>query len=259
MKPALAILYHDPEGKLDAEVAQCLPLLNEIYGAIAICASPQANPSVLDRWAAAGAQIQVETRGDDLAIYRLGKARRIAITLALETGADFAHYCDGDRILHWAQQYPDELRQASQRVAEADFTVLGRTARAFESHPGVQRDTEAIINQVFRRVSGFDWDMGSGSRGVSRRAMDYLSAHCADETLSVDVTWPLCLRQRPDLSMAYWTVEGLEFESGDGYDHQQIDQAHYADWLDQLDQDPQRWAFRLKIAQLMVDKIIEYT
>jgi hypothetical protein len=175
----------------------------------------------------------------------------------LETGAEHVHYCDGDRVLHWAQRYPDELRQAAQRISEADFTVLGRSERAFESHPAVQRETEAIINGVFARVSGLDWDLGSGSRGLSRRAIDTVNAHCPDDTIGVDASWPLCLRQAAELRLAYWTVEGLEFESGDGYDHAQAG-PDYRAWLDALDASPRRWAFRLQVAALIIEQMAAY-
>ncbi|MBZ0303997.1 MAG: hypothetical protein K8J31_29935 [Anaerolineae bacterium] len=255
---ALAILYHDPEGQLRERITRTLPVLTSIFDSIAICASPQANPEALSLWESAGARIEIESRGDDLPIYRLGAARRTAVTLALESGAAHVLYCDGDRVLHWADHYPDELRQVAARILAADFTVLGRTARAFASHPGVQRDTERIINTVFRRVTGLDWDMGSGARGLSRRAIEALNAHCTDETISVDVTWPLCLRKQAGLTLGYVLAEGLEFETGDGYGHEQVAAADYAHWLDALDDDPRRWAYRLKVAQLQVEKISEY-
>src|SRR5690606_40415108 len=102
--------------------------------------------------------------------------------------------------VHWIEHYPDELRQGAGAIQQYDFTVLGRTPRAFASHPGVQRDTEGIINTVFARVSGLAWDMGSGSRGLSRRAIAALNDHCPDDTIGVDVTWPMCLRRLDGLS-----------------------------------------------------------
>lgn len=259
MTSALAILYHDPPGALDTLVSESLPLLQEIYAGIAICASPQANPNVLDRWAAGGALIEVESRGEALPVYRLGQARLTAVTLALQTGAAHVHYCDGDRVLHWARHYPDELRQAAQRISEADFTVLGRSQRAFESHPAMQRDTEQIINEVFARATGLDWDLGSGSRGLSRRAIDYLNAHCDDATIGVDASWPLCLQAAPAMQLAYWTAEGLEFETGDRHDQPDADSPAYAAWLDSLDADPNHWSFRLLTAHLIVAQIAAYT
>jgi len=256
MNTALALLYHDPEGRLIEQIQRTLPTLTDIFSGLAICASPQANRSALDVWRAAGALIEIESRGDDLPIYRLGAARRTAVTLALQHGSDHVLYCDGDRIVHWAEHYPDELRQIAQGIHDYDFTVLGRTKRAFESHPGVQRDTEAIINTVFARVTGLEWDMGSGARGLSRRAIEALPALCADNTISVDVTWPLCLRKPGTFSLGYLLAEGLEFETGDGYGHQRVSAEDYARWLGSLGDDPRRWAFRLSGAQRQLQTLI---
>lgn len=257
MPTALALLYHDPEGRLIDDVRRALPLLTDIFEGVAICASPQANTQALQLWQSVGAQVEVESRGDDAPMYRLGAARRTAVTLALQGGPDHALYCDGDRIVHWAQQYPDELRQVVAAVQQYDFTVLGRSQRAFDSHPGVQRDTEGIVNTVFRRVTGLAWDMGSGSRGVSRRALEAIRAHCDDDTICVDVTWPLCLREQAAFDLGYLMTEGLEFETGDGYGHQRTE-GDYARWLDSLDDDPHRWAYRTKVAHLMIEKMLPY-
>lgn len=258
MTTALAILYHDPDGQLIQQTERVLPLLAQTFSGIAIAASAAANPRALDLWREQGALVVQDAESDVPPYLRLGLARRQAVTLALDHELSHVLYCDGDRVVHWAQHYPDELRQIADRVQDHDFTVLGRTPRAFESHPGVQRDTEGVVNKVFARATGWHWDVGSGSRGLSRRAIEAINAHCPDEAISVDVTWPLCLHSLGGYSLGYVTVEGLEFETGDGYGHQQADAGDYRQWLDALDDDPRRWAFRLRLSQLHVEKLIEY-
>jgi hypothetical protein len=68
------------------------------------------------------------------------------------------------------------LAQVARRVTEYDFTVLGRTPRAFDSHPRIQRDTESIVNHVFGLVSGQTWDVTAAARGLSRRAAEVRAA-----------------------------------------------------------------------------------
>ena len=258
MGVALVLLYHDPDGKLYDQIGQALPLLTDIFDGMAICASAVAHPASLERWRGAGALIAQDAASDIPPYLRLGSARRRAVTLALEHPSSHVLYVDGDRVLHWAAHYPDELRQIAKTIADHDFTVLGRTPRAFASHPGVQRDTEGILNNVFARATGLGWDVGSGSRGLSRRAIEAINAHCPDEAISVDVTWPLCLRKLGGYTLGYALAEGLAFETGDGYGHQSAGTGDYHQWLDDLDNDPRRWAFRLKLTQLHVEKLIEY-
>ena len=258
MTVALALLYHDPDGKLYEQIGQALPLLTNIFSGIAVCASAIANPASLDRWREAGALIEQDAASHTPAYLRLGRARRRTVTLALAHGTSHVLYVDGDRVLHWAVHYPDELRQVASTILKADFTVLGRTPRAFNSHPGVQRDTEGILNNVFARATGLQWDVGSGARGLSRRALEAINAHCPDEAISVDVSWPLCLRKLGGYTLDYVLAEGLEFETGDGYNHQRDETGDTQQWLDDLDNDPRRWAFRLKLTQLHVEKLIEY-
>ena len=258
MNTALALLYHDPNGQLAPAIDHALPLLHEVFSGIAICASPVANPDMLRHWQAAGALVDQEQASEVPAYLRLGQARRRAVTLALQHDASHVLYCDGDRVLHWAATYPGELRQMAAAINAHDFMVLGRTPRAFATHPRVQRDTEGIVNMIFAHTTGLSWDVGSGSRGLSRRAIEAINAHCPDDTIAVDQTWPLCLRKLTDYTLDYGEVEGLEFETGDGYDHQQANTGDYTRWLEALDDDPQRWAFRVRLAQLHVEKMIEY-
>ena len=72
-------------------------------------------------------------------LLRLGRARRAALELALEWDPAAILFCDFDRVLHWAECYPDGLARVVTDLAARDFTVLGRTARAFASHPRIQR------------------------------------------------------------------------------------------------------------------------
>jgi hypothetical protein len=157
-------------------------------------------------------------------------------------------YCDGDRVLHWADRYPEELAQVTNRLSERDFTVLGRTDRAFNSHPRVQRDPETIINHVFQMVSGKSWDVAAGARGLSRLAAEVILDGCFDERLSTDVSWPLFLRSLGGFSFGYVATEGLEFETPDRYGEEIEAAGGRSAWLEQFDSDLHQWVHRLDMA-----------
>ena len=239
--------------------AASLPLLSALYGRVLVMLSPATPMATRRLLEDAGAKVTVNDPGQGGSSNFLGRKRRQAVTLAFEEApeASHVHLCDFDRVLHWAQFYPEELRAVLPFICAYDFTVLGRTPRAFASHPRVQRDTEAIINHVFGLASGRAWDVTAASRGVSRRAARVI-ADCADDTIGNDCSWPLCVMRHAKLSLGYRETNGLEFETLDRF----VGIAGAAGgpdaWLERLDADPKQWAARLELARIEVESIAAY-
>lgn len=258
MNIVLAATYHDPKGRLCEQIQRVLPTLAEIFGGLAIQASHIADEQALSLFTDAGALVKRESSEQVNEVPRLGDARREAIALALQLGAAYVLYCDGDRALHWAERYPEELAQVVERLSENDFTVLGRTERAFNSHPYVQRDTEAIVNYVFQVVSGHNWDVMAAARGLSQRAVEAILNGCFDEEISTDVSWPLFLRSVGGFSFGYIVTEGLEFETSARYSEEIVAVGGYGEWLKQRDSDLNRWIHRLDFARMHVEAMIPF-
>ena len=242
---------------MDAQLCRVLPLLNSLYTHMLVMLSPATSATTRKSLADSGATVVVNDPGLAGSSNFLGGKRREAVLLALAgtPAASHAHLVDFDRLLHWAEFYPDELRAILPRLAEYDFTVLGRTARAFATHPRVQRDTEAIINHVFSLASGHAWDVTAAARGVARRAGGLIAA-CADDTIGNDCSWPLCVMRQPELTLGYHETEGLEFETLDRF--ALPDEARKG-WLAQIDTDPQQWAVRLDLARIEVESIAAHS
>lgn len=258
MSAALAITYHDPQGRLCEQIRLVLPTLVEIFEGLAIRASYAANARALSLFTDAGALVKRAPTEPLNEAPKLGAARREAIALALELDAPLVLYCDGDRVLHWAERYPQELAQVVARLRENDLTVLGRTERAFHSHPRAQRDTEAIVNRVFHVISGYGWDVMAAARGLSRPACEAILGRCFDEEISTDVTWPLCLHALGGFSLGYIATEGLEFETPNRYKEEIIAAGGYDAWLERRDADPNRWLHRLDLAQTHLKAMIPF-
>lgn len=70
---------------------------------------------------------------------------------------------------------------------------------------------------MFRLKTGLPWDIGTGSRGLSRRGAEILLDLSRDPTLGVDAEWPVLLLRQPGLHLGYRACEGLEFETGDRF------------------------------------------
>jgi hypothetical protein len=254
----LAITYHDPEGRLCEQLRRALPILLEIFSGLAVRASHASSPRSISLLDSVEALVIQEQRRRTSNPPHLGIARREAIALALKTESSSIMYSDGDRVLHWAERHPAELARVAEQLPECDFTVMGRTDRAFQSHPRVQRDTEAIINHVFEMASGKPWDVTAGARGLSRRSAEAILKGCFDEDLSTDVSWPLYLRSLGGFSFAYLRTEGLEFETPDRYGREIEDAGGHAEWMRQFDSDVERWVGRLDLARGHVAAMLPY-
>jgi hypothetical protein len=260
MTTALSMVYHDPAGRLLDQIRRTLPALTTMFARVIVQASATANADGLQLFAQAGEEV-CQDRSDPAANGgRIGRLRRMSIESALRHAAcPHILYCDSDRVLHWAEYHADEFRRVSEAVRQFDFTVLGRTPRAFESHPRSQRDTETIINRLFGQISGQAWtDVTAGARGLSRAAAEVIVAQCDDDELSTDVSWPLYLQHHGDWSLGYVETEGLEFETADRFSAEVAVAGGYAAWLKRLENDPQEWVARLELARIEVAAMLPY-
>ncbi len=260
MTLVLAATHHDAEGRQEPQLARILPLLRDQYAGLALILTPQTVPSTAQLLHDAGALLQIGAANQPTGHLHLGLWRRLAITTALAQfpTATTIHFCDFDRVLHWAEYYPAELAVTLAALPQADCTVLGRTVRAFASHPRVQRDTEALINHTFGLVSGLAWDVTAASRGLSARAAQFIVNHSSDDTIGSDCSWPLLLRREGNFSLAYLATEGLEFETLDRYLDEVAELGGAQAWCDRLDADPQQWLYRLDLARAEIAAAVHF-
>lgn len=136
-------------------------------------------------------------------------ARRDALRFATITSSKYLHYCDLDRMLTWVLNYPDELRQIKDEIAKYDYTILGRTERAFHTHPESWVKTEAITNHICSLELGFEVDITAGSCGFSSDSLHLILQHSVSRT--TDAEWAMIVRRIGKGSVGYRAVEGLEY------------------------------------------------
>jgi hypothetical protein len=254
----LAATHHDPEGRLYEQAARMLPALKGIFAGLAIHATAATQERSLALLAEHGALVRCDPPGMSSGLPELGRSRRAVVALALELGAPCMLFCDFDRVLHWAERYPAELAHVAGAAADHDFTVVGRTARAFASHPRTQRDTEAIINHVYATVGGREWDVTGAARMISRPAAAAILAGCPEQSVGTDVAWPLFVDRTNGLTLGYIVTEGLEFETADRYADEIAAAGGLENWIDRLDADPSNWAVRLELPRLEVAAAVAY-
>lgn len=252
MTVALAATLHDPDGQLSNFLAPALPDLQRLYARLVIVASETTDPTLLDTLAWGGATVEISPGGyDDVGGKRLDAVRRAAAV------APHVHLCDFDRLLHWWQVERAELARVLARIAGADLLLLGRTARAWATHPACQVETEQAANRAVSMLYGRPVDVCSGSRGVSERAVAYLATHSRVRSVGSDAEWPLLLRYAGGFNRMEWATEGLEFETGDRFPDDVRRAGGHAAWLAELDREPARWVARTRIASTIIEAALE--
>ena len=200
----LLTTIHDPDNKMYVAARKMLPyLLMKYNGAIVemTCTTHPWMKQLLQD----NAQVFLSRSGD------IAGARRSLLRRSLIYG-DTCHFCDFDRLLFWQIHYPEELSQTIAYIKKHDFTIIGRTKAAFDSHPFVQKQTERVVNKVFRQATGLGGvDVLAASRGISSKAARLITGQSkANGPAGIDVEWPFIAR---DMGVGYTTTNGLAYES----------------------------------------------
>jgi hypothetical protein len=223
---------------------------------MAFC-SQETHPTILDLLHKQGVSVQIDPE-ESIGIRRIGEVRRRTVRAGL--GADTSHMqmCDFDRAIHWIAHYPRELMAVVGDICRHDLLVLGRTERAWATHPPYQAETEPLFNQVFALVTGLDWDVGAGSRGLSRRAAELLVEESEEQTVGVDAEWPLLILEQDGFVVGQRLCEGLEFETADRFGPEIEAAGGYQAWEAQVSAKPEQWAFRLQVALMIAEAAIRY-
>lgn len=239
----LAATLHDPEcADLEATIAAAADLARR-YAGMVIFATAETPARALEPLIAVGARVTAHpTDYREVGWRRLGAVREAA------TLAPAVHLCDFDRLLHWWRFWPEELDAIIARIPAADLLLLGRTERAWATHPAHQIETEQQANRLVSQLYGADVDVCSGSRGLSRRAVEYLAEHGRAHDVGTDGEWPILLRRAGGFRCDHALTEGLEFETGDRFPDEVAQAGGLAAWNAARDREAERWAFRVRLA-----------
>lgn len=203
--PVLLTTVHDPHGKMVQATQNELLALAELYSGMVVEMTDTTDPRLYQLLSNV-AHIHTNPPGD------IARARRNLIKngLLLYPAAYF-HFADYDRLLHWWLYHKGELIRVVSTLPDYDFVVIGRTERAFKTHPFIQRETERLINRLFAHAFGQNIDPLTASRGISNKAAQTINAFsCAVGPAGVDVEWPILASGQ----VAYIAVDGMEYESG---------------------------------------------
>lgn len=236
---------HDPNGNLlDPLRARSSALA--WYMAVFVVATETTDRRLVDALRAYGATVEIQPIGAP------GTGRRRSLELARAHGHSAYLYCDFDRWLHWVGRFPDELRSlpglVRRSAPDAWYVCIGRTERAFASHPEVQRVAERATSRAFELVIGREIDATAGSCWISPEGAEIIVAHSTEPTMGTDLEWPALIWQRDPGRLGSVRVEGLEFESAEFATEAIAAAGGEAAWLERTYQVPPMWQTRLQLA-----------
>jgi hypothetical protein len=158
-----------------------------------------------------------------------------------------------DRLLRWVETRPQEWQEAVRSVEKMDYIVFGRTPKAYASHPRAMVETEVISNRLTSHLVGRTMDVSAGSKGFSRRAVDFILKNSAPiRAIGTDAEWTV-LMQRGGFRMDYLEVDGLDWETADRYRDRAADATEQEIAARQYDADPSHWQQRVAIALEIVE------
>ena len=206
---ALAATSHDTEARLVPAIVRNADRLRQLFAGIAINVTHSTHPNVVsamrDRL---GAHVIVHPENEAT----IGRARRDAVRLALEFPVSSILYCDFDHLMRWVQANPEELRATLQTQPDVAFLVIGRSAKAFAAEPQRLQETEILVNRVYTKMTGRDWDLMFAVRRMSRNAAEEIVDSGKEESVANDVEWPL-LAERAGFSLGYAAADGLFYRA----------------------------------------------
>lgn len=245
---------HDPEARLARAIRTYGKNLKSIYmGAIVVKTTKNTHSDTLK--ALASANISFSKRATKGNYVAMGKTYKEAITLGLKLKTRHIHVCDFDRILHWVKVFPNELKDIVELLpSNTGITFVGRSKRAFETHPKTQKQTEEIVNILASEVAGIDVDIMSGSFAMDSQSAKIILKKSKRNDYSFFAEF-LSIAKKAGIQINTLITEGLEWETPDQY-ADKIRKEGYSDWLDEFMSLPE-WKRRIELMEKNTEILIK--
>lgn len=244
---SLACYLHDPNGGLLKPIGERLPLLKKIYGEMHVVATDASDDRIIEHLEENGCRVVIHHGG--VGLEHVGDSRRMTLRAAQEGDPGHIHFIEMDRVLQWAGSHPEELRRVVGEIPGHDFLVIGRTSRAFGTHPLSQRETEGLTNRVCSLILGRNLDVTAASRGLSREAAGLILRYSKAGYCETDSEWPIIIHCKSGMPIGYVEVDGLGFEDWLQRPEEVEEAGGLEAWKRAKDEDPAAWLHRIRFAQ----------
>ncbi|WP_342515707.1 hypothetical protein [Sutcliffiella sp. FSL R7-0096] len=232
----LITITHDPNGRYINLFIKHITYITELYEEIYLTISNQSSKE----WEEA---LKVEPSLNFKTIPKKGTAhaRREAVKFGLSGKCDYFHYIDLDRLLTWCDRYPEELRGIIGKIPGHPYTILGRTERAFLTHPEEWVETERITNKICSLELRKEVDITAGSSSFSRECASRITSNSKSDM--TDAEWPMIVYRIMKQPIHYIEVEGLEYWEATNSVTREVSEG-------------EEWVGRLKLALIISESAI---
>lgn len=252
----IATTLHEPSFRLEKSFEKALSFIQNYNPHIIVSCTSETSSKVIKTLQNEGISAKISPNDSQIETYLY--AVRSAVNVCEKKSYQNIFYVDFDRLLHWINTYPDELLDVMKRSLNYDLLHIGRSERAFETHPETQKDTESIINHIGSKVLGLskDIDLISVSYIFTRELAKILFNYTYNTSVGFYCTWPVILwthAKNPN----YIKVEGQEWETPDRYPDE-VDKQGYDQWLNNF-QSFSEWKKRVRFIDECVRELMKIT
>ena len=239
---ALAATLHDTTGVLVHDVRRLLPRLQAIFANVAVATSPPTAARVVKVLRDAGVHAGSPTANLRGPLYRLSLRQALA-----SEDVERVHYLDFDRVLHWVDRTPRELRSVMRASSRTPALLIGRTIRAHLSHHRPLHATEGVVNRLLAAQLGLAGrvDFLVPAFVVSRDTAKRLLARSRARGAGIYGEWAALL---PGLehTMTYVECRGLDWETPDRH-RRAVHRVGLAEWR-RRQETAGEWSLRIDVA-----------
>jgi len=234
---------HDPETRLYTLIENNIATIKSLFEDLVVCVTEKSGEEILTLFRTHNIHTLTDSSFKIITPYRKAIKKGLELTKANQK----LFYIDFDRLVHWIITYPNELGEIFVENM-IDFTLVGRTSRAFKTHPVVMRETEIIINKLVSNLLSIDpvSDIISTCWIFTKELASSLLSLKLNSSTGFYSVWPLYLWKMAP-TKTYIEVEGLEYETPDRFS-EEIQQGGYESWLNGMNT-PNEWRRRVNIVR----------
>ncbi|MBP2243052.1 hypothetical protein J2Z40_003640 [Cytobacillus eiseniae] len=235
-KIALLTITHDPKGKNINLLKKLHKEFEKIYGELFITISDETSYELVKEFENTNFKIKIIPKKG------AAEARRAVVSFGLTGTSKYYHYCDFDRLLTWGNNHLDELKNIMNLVPNYDYLILGRTERAFHTHPKAWVETEKITNTICSLELNKEVDITAGSCAFSEECAKYINKYSKDKM--TDSEWSMIIYRIAKLGVDFLAVEGLEYQE-------------VINGVGKVVSEAEEWFIRLKLSNIISESALK--